>query len=90
MTKTQDNLARDAARAAALIKATAEATATTLNIQYIQKDILEIKDAIKALVAGQDSKLDEMQDKIDFLSKMVYMGLGGLTVLSFGLKFFVK
>ena len=39
--------AEAASIAAALIKTTAESTATALNIQYIQKDILEIKQTLK-------------------------------------------
>lgn len=35
--------------AAALVKTTAEATATSLNIQYIQRDILEIKTTLKEM-----------------------------------------
>lgn len=99
MTKTQDNMANDAAKAAALIKQTAEATATSLNIQYMQKDIVEIKMGIKSLQATQETFIptataearhNQIDVKIDYLTKMIYMGLGGLTALSFLLKFFVK
>ena len=78
MTKTQDIMALDAAKAAALIKSTAESTANNLNISYIQKDVAEIKENI-----GQ------LRKDIGYLQKVVYMGLGGLTVLSFLLKFFL-
>lgn len=44
---TQENAAIIAAN---LVKTTAETTATALNIQYIQKDILEIKQSIKDMV----------------------------------------
>lgn len=90
MTKTQDRLALDAAKAAQIVKTTAETTATALNIQFIQKDILEIKESIKLIVSTQDGKVQELEKKIDFLQKMVYMGMGGLTALSFALKFFIK
>ncbi len=43
MTKAQT----EASEAANLIKKTAEETATALNIQYIQRDIMEIKQALK-------------------------------------------
>lgn len=45
--KYSQDQAQAAAIAAALIKTTAESTATALNIQYIQKDILEIKQTLK-------------------------------------------
>ena len=51
MTKTSNELqmAREAASAAALIKATAESTATSINISNIKGDISEIKQSIKEL-----------------------------------------
>lgn len=90
MTKAQDQLTLDAAKAASLIKTTAETTATALNISYIQQDIAEIKESVKSLAENQDGKIDKLQNQISYLQKVVYMGLGGLTVLSFLLKFFIK
>ena len=37
-----------------LVKKTAQETATALNIQYIQRDILDIKQAIKDLLTRDD------------------------------------
>jgi hypothetical protein len=88
MTQAQDQIAVDAAKAARIIKETAEQTATSLNISYIQKDISEIKENIKALAMAQDGKVDDLKKDVYYLQKVVYMGLGGLTVLSFLLKFF--
>lgn len=90
MGKAQDQLAVDAAKAARIIKETAEQTATSLNISYIQKDIADIKENIKSLAANQDGKVEEIQKQLAYVQKVVYMGLGGLTVLSFLLKFFIK
>lgn len=41
--------------AAALIKKTAEDTAMALNVQYIQRDILEIKQSIKDMLSKDDN-----------------------------------
>lgn len=88
MTKTAERLTEEAT-AAQLVKTTAEQTATALNIQYIQKDVAEIKLDIKSMATAQDGKVDKLQTQISYLQKVVYMGLGGLTVLSFLLKFFI-
>lgn len=48
-------------KAANLIKETAEATAMSLNIQYIQKDITEIKQSVKDL-ANKDSNYVSKED----------------------------
>lgn len=90
MTKTQDFLALDAAKAARIVKETAEQTATTLNISYIQKDIAEIKENLRVLAQSQDGKVEDIQKQLAYIQKVVYMGLGGITVLSFLLKFFIK
>ena len=47
-----------AAQAAALIRSTADSTANALNIQYIQRDILEIKSSIKEIGTNSVSRLD--------------------------------
>lgn len=84
---SQNKMDADAAKAAQLIKSTAETTATALNIQYIQKDIVEIKDSVKTLVAASDGKIEmleskieqlnkDMGEKIDRLNKTAYMGIG--------------
>lgn len=64
---------QNAAMAAALIKTTAENTAMSLNIQYIQKDILEIKQTIKEMsahdglhVLRSDFKPETYVNKEDF------------------------
>lgn len=90
MTKTQDQLILDASKAADLIKTTTETTTTALNIKYIQKDISEIKESMKTLTANSDCKLDDLQNQLNVLSKIVYMGLGASAIISLGLKFFVK
>lgn len=89
MTKIVDRLTEET-RAAQIVKATAEQTATSLNISYIQKDVAEIKLDIKSMTTAQDGKVEQLQTQISYLQKVVYMGLGGLTVLSFLLKFFIK
>jgi hypothetical protein len=98
MTETSE-LARETAKAAALVKETAERTATALNIQYIQKDVAEIKLDIKQMTTQQlnflpkseyDVRHEELIQKMEFLTKIVYMGMGGVTALTFVLKFFIK
>ena len=93
MTKT-DNIVVDAAKAAALIKSTAESTATALNIQYMQKDISEIKEGIKSLITTQDGKIEELEKKIESQGRTLNYGLGALGVLTFVIpllmKFFIK
>lgn len=89
MTHAQDQIQQDAIKAARIIKETAESTATSLNISYIQKDISEIKENIKTLAEAQDGKVDKLRADVGYLQKVVYMGLGGLTVLSFLLKYFL-
>lgn len=59
MMKNKENIVEEnrmeaAATAAALVKSTADATAIALNIQYIQRDITEIKVAIKELTDKED------------------------------------
>ena len=55
MTK-QSNLEMVATdKASDLIKDTAERTATALNIQYIQKDIVDIKQVLKDISARDDT-----------------------------------
>lgn len=90
MTNKQDKIAIDAANAANLIKSTAESTATALNIQYIQKDVLEIKDAIKSLMASQDGKVGELEKKIDALNRTVYVGIGIATAFAFAIPILIK
>lgn len=91
MTTREDNsVAKEAAKAAALIKQTAESTATALNIQYMQKDIVEIKEGIKLLALNQDNKVIDLERKYENLSKVVYVISGSLAVLQLTLKFFVK
>ena len=98
MTKTAD-IAKDAAKAAALVQETADRTATALNIQYIQKDVAEIKTDIKNLVAAQAAFVpltahNELANQVSALSKTVYVGIGIATAFSFViplfLKFFIK
>ena len=50
-----ENINKEATEARDLIKRTADATAIALNIQYIQRDITEIKQALKDI-----SNKDEM------------------------------
>ena len=49
MNKAQDIIAVDAAKAAQLIKSTAEQTATSINISYIQKDMADVKQSLKEI-----------------------------------------
>lgn len=88
--KEDNNIAREAAKAAALVKATAESTAVALNIEYMQKDISEIKEGIKSLALNQDGKVQELERKYENLSKVVYVISGSLAMLQLGLKFLVK
>ncbi len=48
MRRKEDTQA-DVAKAAALVKETAEATALALNVSYIQRDIMEIRTDIKGM-----------------------------------------
>lgn len=100
MTKVEDTAT---AAAAALVKSTADQTATSLNIQYIQRDIAEIKASVRgfegqfvsrtefsALTKSVEVSLDHM----DGLEGVVQKGLGAVGVLAFIvpliIKFFVK
>ncbi len=87
MTKQQDKIAVDTASAAQLVKTTAEQTATALNIQYIQRDMAEMKLSLATLATSQDGKVEELAAKhekdvivvdqrIDTLSKTVNIGIG--------------
>lgn len=90
MTKDSDQLAIDAAKAANLIKSTAESTATALNIQYIQKDILEIKESIKSLVSASDGKIEQMEKKIDNLNRLVFIGVGIASTIAIAFPLMIK
>lgn len=48
-----------------LIKRTAETTATALNIQYIQRDIVDIKQAQKDTSTKMESALKSIADRDD-------------------------
>lgn len=52
MAEMETRATREAAK---LIKDTATATALALNVQYIQRDILEIKQSIKDMASKDDS-----------------------------------
>ena len=86
--------ANAAATAAALIKSTAETTATALNIQYIQRDILDIKGTLKSMADAQETKQQRLEERVDNLAKMVWIGMGiavGISFLSpFLQKLFIK
>ena len=99
MTKSQDNMARDAAKAAALVQETADRTANALNIQFIQKDVAEIKLDIKTIAAQQitfipkseyDVNHEELQKQIDYLTKIIYIAIGISMAAEVALKFFIK
>jgi hypothetical protein len=70
-----------------------------LNIQYIQRDIADIKTNIKTISEQQEtfmtrkeyeSRHEQLEGKVDLLAKFVYMGLGAVTVIEVLLKFFWK
>lgn len=90
MTTAQDKLSIDAAKAATLIKSTAESTATALNIQYIQKDILEIKEAVKGIITAQDGKIADLEKKIEAMQKTMYMGMGLITAFAFAIPILIR
>jgi len=83
MTKQSDYLARDAAKVAKLVKETAESTATALNIQYIQRDIADMKVAIEKLTCSQEGKVESLE-------KLVYTGMGIAIAFSFGIPIVLK
>lgn len=95
--------AEAASIAAALIKTTAESTATALNIQYIQKDILEIKQSLKdinTLYVTQTEFVEHLKDDADHelrirtIEQSMWKWLGISTtagmVLSFLTAYFLK
>lgn len=65
--------AENASVAARLVKETADATATALNIQYIQKDITEIKMDIKALTDRDGSYV--LKEEFAFWRNILVGGL---------------
>jgi hypothetical protein len=71
-----------ATAAAALIKSTAETTAVALNIQYIQRDILEIKGSLKDMIGQQDNKINGLEEKIDKVTSTVNIGIGIATSIA--------
>lgn len=70
---SKETIAKSAATAASLIKSTAEATATALNISYIQRDILEIKQAIKELTQKDESYV--LKEEFFFWRNLLVGGL---------------
>lgn len=44
----------------------------------------------KEEVLANENSIQRLSDKIDNLARLVYMGLGGVTALTFVLKFFIK
>jgi len=90
MTAKTDQLAVDSARAAALVKSTAEQTATALNIQYIQRDISEMKGAIDKLAAAQDGKIETLETKVEALTRTVAIGIGIATTIAFSFPILIK
>jgi len=90
MTKAQDALAKEAAKAAQLIKQTAEQTATALNIQYIQRDISDMKIAITKLAENQDGKIKDIQCQTEDLAKTVNIGIGIAIAFSFIIPLLIK
>lgn len=97
MTKREDNIAQDAAKAAQLIKTTAEQTATTLNIQYMQRDISAINTKLDKIVEAQEGRIKDLEDQIAKLSdkqdrtnKTVAIGIGVASTLAVVFPFLVK
>lgn len=90
MTKSSDQIAADAAKAAQLIKNTADQTATALNIQYIQRDMADMKAALEKLASAQDGKIEDLQKEVEALRKTVYIGMGIATAFAFAIPILVK
>lgn len=90
MKKDEDNKSNAVAEAAALIKTTAETTATALNIQYIQRDILDIKASLKEITENQESKDERRDQRVDNLAKMVWIAMGIAITISFISPFVLK
>lgn len=84
----------EVSRAAQLIKQTAQETATALNIQYIQRDISDLKSAYTKLAESQDGKAGRLETQIQGQAKIIYMGIGASMAFSIFLPllvhFFVK
>lgn len=62
-----------AEEAAKLVKDTAEATALSLNVQYIQRDIQEIKQSIKDIAIDKDTFVKK--DEFVFWRNVLVSGL---------------
>ena len=90
MTKTEDKIAVDAAKAASLIKQTAESTATALNIQYMQKDISAINLKLDKIVETQEGKVAALENKIESLQRTVAIGIGVASTIAFALPLLIK
>lgn len=63
MAKTQAQAIQETTAAAALVKSTADSAAVSLNIQYIQRDIMEMKQSLKDM-AGNFATHTELNDHI--------------------------
>lgn len=99
--KTDSNSAAATAAAAAanLIKTTAETTATALNIQYIQRDILDIKTSLKEMINNfvtkeeyklvTDSQTDH-ETRIRGVESNILRWGGAIAVIAFSVPILLK
>lgn len=88
----KSNIEQKAVDAATLMKQTAEATATALNIQYIQKDISDIKLSLKemsGMYVPKNEFIDLVksssgqEERIRDIEKKTQSYAGALAVLTF-------
>lgn len=91
MTTASDKLASDAVKAAQLIKTTAEQTATSINISYIQKDMVEVKQTLKEMIgvfvttkdfAEHEKRVDDHEVRIRTLEEGMWKLVGVSSIIA--------
>ena len=90
MTKSADKILIDAQTVTDLVKKTAETTTMSVNVSYIQRDILEIKATLKEMINMQNDKIDQQNKKIDGLERIVWTGMGIAISVSVFLKLLIR
>ena len=60
------------------------------DISWIKKEVGEIKVSLQSMVSLQETKINSLEDKIDTLSKTVFIGIGIATTIAFALPLLIK
>ena len=60
------------------------------NVENIKTDITDIKGSLKSMIDQQDGKLVDLGNRVDGLSKTVYIGIGIATTFAFAIPILIK